>query len=97
MCGRLQCTHMNERPEFGDPSSVFPSYQQVRLSNGQDIACRSIRTTYVGGKRDPGMVPDGGKCGKDGVGITQNNPIHSFVDVCQIQMHKSNNCNRDGF
>lgn len=67
-CGRLQCTHQNERPEFGDPSSVFASYQQVRLSDGRDLACRSIRTTIVGGKQaDPGMVSDGAKCGKNKV------------------------------
>lgn len=33
------------------------------------MACRTIRTTYLGGKkeRDPGLVPDGAKCGKEKV------------------------------
>jgi hypothetical protein len=67
-CGRLQCSHLNERPEFGDPSSVFASYQQARLQDGREIACRSIRTSYIGGKQsDPGMVADGAKCGPDKV------------------------------
>ncbi|KAI6201966.1 Disintegrin and metalloproteinase domain-containing protein 12 [Aphelenchoides besseyi] len=101
-CGRLQCFHMNERPEFGDPSSVFSSYQQVRLNSGKDVACRSIRTTYVGGKhQDPGMVPDGATCGPNEMCIksqcTNRSSVLEMVSKCEPEnCHNKGICNNVG-
>uniref|UniRef100_A0A1I7RQQ1 Disintegrin and metalloproteinase domain-containing protein 28 n=1 Tax=Bursaphelenchus xylophilus TaxID=6326 RepID=A0A1I7RQQ1_BURXY len=68
-CGRLHCTQLSERPVFGDPSTVYVGYTAVRKGDGRDVACRTVRTTYSGGRRqdDPGMVPDGARCGKNSV------------------------------
>ncbi|VDK17287.1 unnamed protein product [Anisakis simplex] len=64
-CGRLHCNHENEKLAFGDPTSVYSAYTALRLSSGEEVACRVIWTKLVGGKRqpDPGMVPDGASCG----------------------------------
>uniref|UniRef100_A0A915C9F5 Disintegrin and metalloproteinase domain-containing protein 19 n=1 Tax=Parascaris univalens TaxID=6257 RepID=A0A915C9F5_PARUN len=66
-CGRLHCQHENEKLAFGDPSSVYTAYTGLRLSNGQDVACRVIWTKLMGNKKqpDPGMVPDGASCASD--------------------------------
>ncbi|VDN03410.1 unnamed protein product [Thelazia callipaeda] len=66
-CGRLHCTHENEKLAFGDPSTVYTAYTGLRLTNNEDVACRVVWTKYVGGKKkpDPGMVPDGASCGQD--------------------------------
>ncbi|EFO19855.2 reprolysin [Loa loa] len=66
-CGRLHCIHENEKLAFGDPSTVYTSYTGLRLSSGEDVACRVVWTKYMSGRKesDPGMVPDGASCGQD--------------------------------
>ncbi|KHN71231.1 Disintegrin and metalloproteinase domain-containing protein 12 [Toxocara canis] len=66
-CGRLHCSHENEKLAFGDPSTVYTAYTGLRLSDGQDVACRVIWTKLIGNKKqpDPGMVPDGASCAAD--------------------------------
>ncbi|KAH7731988.1 reprolysin [Aphelenchoides avenae] len=97
MCGRLHCQHLSEKPEFGDPSSVYSAYSFVRLTTGQDVACRVIRTTYVGGKRqkDPGMVPDGAPCGDNKMCLnaqcTNNSEVVQMVSKCEPE-----SCNDKG-
>lgn len=68
-CGRLHCTHENEKLAFGDPSTVYTAYTGLHLGTGEEVACRVVWTKYVGGKKepDPGMVPDGAYCGEDEV------------------------------
>ncbi|TMS36127.1 hypothetical protein L596_003375 [Steinernema carpocapsae] len=63
MCGRLHCQDTNERPEFGDQSSVLTGYATVQTTSGKQEACRVVRTMYTGDEPDPGMVPDGASCG----------------------------------
>lgn len=48
-------------------STVTAAYSHARLSNGKEMNCRVIQTTYTGGRKkaDPGMVRDGAVCGKD--------------------------------
>ncbi|KAI1717260.1 reprolysin (M12B) family zinc metalloprotease domain-containing protein [Ditylenchus destructor] len=96
-CGRLQCNHLAEKPVFGDPSTIHSAYSFVRLVGGQDVACRVIRTTYTGGKRkpDPGMVPDGAKCGKDKLCINSECKNHSEV-VQMVSKCEPVNCNLKG-
>uniref|UniRef100_A0A915CYC0 Peptidase M12B domain-containing protein n=1 Tax=Ditylenchus dipsaci TaxID=166011 RepID=A0A915CYC0_9BILA len=96
-CGRLQCQHLSEKPVFGDPSTIHSAYNFVRLSTGQEAACRVIRTTYTGGKRkpDPGMVPDGAKCGKDKLCLGAECKNHSEV-VQMVSKCEPVHCNQKG-
>jgi hypothetical protein len=69
-CGRLQCVHQSDKPVFGDHSTVYSAYNFVKKPDGKEEICRVIRTTFTGTgnrKPDPGMVPDGAKCGKERV------------------------------
>uniref|UniRef100_A0A914ENZ5 Uncharacterized protein n=1 Tax=Acrobeloides nanus TaxID=290746 RepID=A0A914ENZ5_9BILA len=80
LCGRLQCHHLSEKPEIDDRSIVETAYRSFSLSNGTDVFCRTIRTTYTGTKKtDPGMVPDGAKCGENKMCIDSKCTNHSKV------------------
>ena len=60
LCGRLQCANANEKPVYGNNSLE---------SIGGGAKCRVV--TYNFGETatdtEPGMVPDGAKCGVDKV------------------------------
>uniref|UniRef100_A0A914PS36 Uncharacterized protein n=1 Tax=Panagrolaimus davidi TaxID=227884 RepID=A0A914PS36_9BILA len=97
LCGRLHCQSDNDKPIFGDASTVTAAYNHFRLSDGKDVACRVIQTTYTGGrkKHDPGMVQDGAACGKDKLCIdskcTNKTGVRDFAPKCDPQ-----NCNTKG-
>uniref|UniRef100_A0A0N4ZCN3 Peptidase M12B domain-containing protein n=1 Tax=Parastrongyloides trichosuri TaxID=131310 RepID=A0A0N4ZCN3_PARTI len=65
-CGSLQCDNVNSQPIFGDPYATR-SVMSWAKDGDKTTACRTFRTTYsINLKdRDPGMVLDGSKCGKD--------------------------------
>ncbi|CAD5213693.1 unnamed protein product [Bursaphelenchus okinawaensis] len=102
-CGRLHCTQLSERPVFGDPSTVYVGYTSVRRGDGKDVACRSVRTTYSGGKRqdDPGMVPDGARCGRNEICVKQKcsnlTQVTEMVSKCDpTDCHGKGICNNVG-
>uniref|UniRef100_A0A914HPN2 Uncharacterized protein n=1 Tax=Globodera rostochiensis TaxID=31243 RepID=A0A914HPN2_GLORO len=98
-CGRLQCQHESERPVFGDPSTVYAAYNFVRDAAGRDVQCRVVRTTMTGvGKKqaaDPGMVPNGARCGQDSICVDAQcrnaSEVLQMVSKCQPE-----NCNGKG-
>ncbi|KAL3092343.1 hypothetical protein niasHT_026882 [Heterodera trifolii] len=98
-CGRLQCQHESERPVFGDPSTVYAAYNFVRDAAGHDVQCRVVRTTMTGvGKKravDPGMVPNGARCGKDKLCVDAQcrnaSDVLQMVSKCQPE-----DCNGKG-
>ncbi|KAL3073605.1 hypothetical protein niasHS_017172 [Heterodera schachtii] len=98
-CGRLQCQHESERPVFGDPSTVYAAYNFVRDTAGHDVQCRVVRTTMTGvGKKravDPGMVPNGARCGKDKLCVDAQcrnaSDVLQMVSKCQPE-----DCNGKG-
>ncbi|KAJ0170711.1 hypothetical protein K1T71_013483 [Dendrolimus kikuchii] len=64
MCGMLQCRHLNERLEFGMESVAILSAMFIN-NNGTIIPCRTAIIDLGLGDVDPGLVPDGAKCGED--------------------------------
>lgn len=62
MCGTLQCRHLNERLEFGMESAAFLSAVFIN-DNGTIIPCRTAIIDLGVNDVDPGLVPDGAKCG----------------------------------
>jgi hypothetical protein len=62
MCGMLHCKHLNERLEFGMESVAILSRTFLN-SDGDIIACRSAILDFGLNSKDPGLVPDGAKCG----------------------------------
>ncbi|KAK0396485.1 hypothetical protein QR680_001735 [Steinernema hermaphroditum] len=92
ICGRLHCQNSKERPEFGDPSTVYSGYSKVLGVSGDEIACRVVRTTFTGDEPDPGLVPDGAKCGADKMCV-ESKCVNRSAIMERVQKCKPSNCN----
>ncbi|XP_071445169.1 disintegrin and metalloproteinase domain-containing protein adm-2 [Hetaerina americana] len=62
MCGMLHCKHLNERLEFGMESVAILSHSFIN-SGGSIIPCRTAIVDLGLNEVDPGLAPDGAKCG----------------------------------
>ncbi|XP_059048466.1 disintegrin and metalloproteinase domain-containing protein 19, partial [Achroia grisella] len=69
-CGLLQCRHLNERLEFG-MESVSQLGAVFINNNGKIIPCRTAIIDLGLSDVDPGMVPDGAKCGENKMCLKQ--------------------------
>ncbi|XP_076367803.1 disintegrin and metalloproteinase domain-containing protein 12-like [Tachypleus tridentatus] len=70
MCGMLHCVHLNERLEFGMESAAVlaRSFFNVR---GKILTCRSAIVDLGLTSTDPGLAPDGAKCGENKLCVNQ--------------------------
>ncbi|XP_017119057.1 disintegrin and metalloproteinase domain-containing protein 12 [Drosophila elegans] len=69
-CGMLHCIHLNERLEFGMESAAVLSHSYV--SHKQKIvACRTALVDLGLQTTDPGLTPNGAKCGDDKMCVDQ--------------------------
>lgn len=68
LCGMLQCKHKNERLEFGMETVSTVSHTFIN-SNGLMIPCRTAIVDLGLNDVDPGLTPDGAKCGDNKVCI----------------------------
>ncbi|CAH2096893.1 unnamed protein product [Euphydryas editha] len=84
LCGLLQCKHLNERLEFGMESVSTLSAVFIN-NNGTILTCRTAMIDLGLSEVDPGMVPDGAKCGDEKMCYNQKCvPVASFMqDVAQ--------------
>ncbi|XP_049880510.1 disintegrin and metalloproteinase domain-containing protein 19 [Pectinophora gossypiella] len=64
LCGMLHCRHLNERLEFGMEAVANLSAVFIN-NNGTIIPCRTAIIDLGLSDVDPGLVPDGAKCGED--------------------------------
>jgi len=62
-CGMLHCRHLNERLEFGMESVAILSHSFIN-SGGSIIPCRTAIVDLGLNQVDPGLAPDGAKCGE---------------------------------
>ncbi|KAG8328345.1 hypothetical protein J6590_001012 [Homalodisca vitripennis] len=62
-CGMLHCTHLNERLEFGMESVAILSHSFIN-SQGSIIPCRTAIVDLGLNEVDPGLAPDGARCGE---------------------------------
>ncbi|XP_067007544.2 disintegrin and metalloproteinase domain-containing protein 12 isoform X2 [Anabrus simplex] len=70
-CGRLHCLHLNERLEFGMESVSILSQSFIN-SKGNIIACRTATIDLGISDTDPGLVPNGAKCGDKKMCVNQH-------------------------
>jgi hypothetical protein len=64
----LHCRHLNERLEFGMESVAILSHSFIN-SGGDIIPCRTAIVDLGLNQVDPGLAPDGAKCGEGKVWI----------------------------
>ena len=64
MCGLLHCKHQNEKLEFGIEYVSIIDKKFILVGKDNAVApCRFAQVDMGLGSKDPGMVPDGVKCG----------------------------------
>ena len=70
MCGILHCQHLNIQLEFGMETNSILSHSFLGM-NGKIIPCRTAIIDLGLDTVDPGLVPNGAKCGVDKICINQ--------------------------
>ncbi|XP_021693630.1 uncharacterized protein LOC5576567 isoform X1 [Aedes aegypti] len=94
-CGMLHCRHLNERLEFGMESVAILSHSFMTY-NGSVIPCRSAIVDLGLQKVDPGLAPDGAKCGEGKMCLNQ---VCMAVESLRAQgsgVECPENCNGNG-
>ncbi|XP_011065358.1 PREDICTED: uncharacterized protein LOC105152646 [Acromyrmex echinatior] len=95
-CGMLHCKHLNERLEFGMESVATLSHSFIN-NGGKIIPCRSAIVDLGLTQVDPGLTPDGAKCGPGKMCVNQK--CMSVADLkASVSDGKAcpNNCNGNG-
>nr|CAD7443280.1 unnamed protein product [Timema bartmani] len=69
-CGMLHCKHLNERLEFGMESVAILSHSFIN-AGGSIIPCRTAIVDLGLNQVDPGLAPDGAKCGDGKMCVNQ--------------------------
>ncbi|XP_022902452.2 disintegrin and metalloproteinase domain-containing protein 12 isoform X1 [Onthophagus taurus] len=70
LCGMLHCVHLNERLEFGMESVAILSQSYINI-NGSIVPCRTALVDLGLNQIDPGLAPDGAKCGDGKMCVNQ--------------------------
>lgn len=70
LCGMLHCKHLNERLEFGMESVAILSHSFIN-KKGSIIPCRTAIVDLGTNQIDPGLTPDGAKCGDGKMCVNQ--------------------------
>ncbi|XP_014216270.1 uncharacterized protein LOC106645033 [Copidosoma floridanum] len=96
-CGMLHCKHLNEKLEFGMDSIATLSHSFLN-SEGKIIACRSAIVDLGLNQIDPGLAPDGAKCGHGKMCVNQKcMPVSELQRVTsQSDRACSSDCNGNG-
>jgi len=63
MCGMLHCNHRNEKLMFWKEALAYTLPEAWILANGTRQECKGVILDVGLDMSDPGMVPDGAKCG----------------------------------
>ncbi|KAK5644416.1 hypothetical protein RI129_005716 [Pyrocoelia pectoralis] len=92
-CGMLHCRHLNERLEFGMESVAILSHSFINVK-GSVVPCRAALVDLGINQIDPGLAPDGAKCGESKMCVNQKcMPIESLRTADKTC---PNNCNGNG-
>ncbi|XP_072934228.1 uncharacterized protein Meltrin [Epargyreus clarus] len=92
-CGLLQCRHLNEQLEFGMESVALLSALFIN-NNGTIIPCRTAIVDLGLSDVDPGLVPDGAKCGENKMCLKQKCVSVESVRAA-VEKEKSSVCPSD--
>lgn len=78
-CGLLHCSHLNERLEFGMESVAVLSHSFFSV-DGKIVPCRTANVDLGLQDVDPGLVPNGAKCGDNRVSPR----VYIHITRCQV-------------
>ena len=92
-CGMLHCQHLNERLEFGMESVAILSHSFIN-SGGKIIPCRTALVDLGIDDVDPGLAPEGARCGEDSLCVNQRCMPVASLKIGPLSC--KNNCNDHG-
>ncbi|KAK4875058.1 hypothetical protein RN001_011480 [Aquatica leii] len=92
-CGMLHCKHLNERLEFGMESVAILSHSFINVK-GSVVPCRTALVDLGINQIDPGLAPDGAKCGESKMCVNQK--CMSVENLRAQGRTCPNNCNGNG-
>lgn len=97
MCGTLQCVHLNERLEFGMESAAMQGKLYI-TEKGKTYTCRSVIVDLGLYTMDPGLSPNGAKCGTNKACLNQKCvPLEKLYGVkCPHDCNNNGVCNNYG-
>ncbi|ALC45519.1 Neu3, partial [Drosophila busckii] len=94
-CGLLHCTHLNERLEFGMESAAVLSHSYVSHDR-KIIACRTAIVDLGLQTVDPGLTPNGAKCGNNSMCVNQQCLAVQQVHQMGMGARCPEDCNGNG-
>ncbi|GIX84720.1 disintegrin and metalloproteinase domain-containing protein 19 [Caerostris extrusa] len=97
LCGMLHCTHLNEKLEFGMESAAILARSFINV-RGKVFTCRSAIVDLGLFNIDPGLTPNGAKCGDEKVCVHQKClPVSSVKKInCPYECNGNGVCNNRG-
>ncbi|EDW67790.2 disintegrin and metalloproteinase domain-containing protein 9 [Drosophila virilis] len=94
-CGMLHCIHLNERLEFGMESAAVLSHSYVSHGHGL-VPCRTALVDLGLQTIDPGLTPNGAKCGDQSMCVNQQCLAVERVRQMGMGSPCPENCNDNG-
>lgn len=94
-CGMLHCRHLNERLEFGMESVAVLSHSFLN-HEGNIIPCRTAIVDLGLQSTDPGLTPNGAKCGDNKMCVGQKCIGIDSLRASGFGVECPENCNGNG-
>ncbi|XP_023165287.2 disintegrin and metalloproteinase domain-containing protein 12 [Drosophila hydei] len=94
-CGMLHCNHLNERLEFGMESAAVLSHSFISHDR-KIVACRTALVDLGLQTIDPGLTPNGAKCGDQSMCVNQQCLALDRVRKMGMGAPCPENCNDNG-
>lgn len=94
-CGMLHCRHLNERLEFGMESAAELSHSFIN-HGGKIVPCRTALVDLGLESIDPGLTPNGAKCGNEKMCVDQKCRKLSDVRAAGMGKRCPEDCNGNG-
>ena len=98
-CGMLHCSHLNERLEFGMETVAILSHSFIN-HGGRIIPCRTALVDLGLNDVDPGLAPEGGRCGDGKMCVNRKCMPVSELKIgphsCPSDCHGNGLCNSFG-
>lgn len=94
-CGMLHCRHTNEKLEFGMENVAVLSHSFLNHEN-RIVACRTAIVDLGLESMDPGLTPNGAKCGEDKMCVNQKCMALDQVIRAGKGSACENDCNGNG-
>ncbi|KAL1449769.1 hypothetical protein WDU94_002244 [Cyamophila willieti] len=95
MCGMLQCQYLTEKLEFGLESVAILSHSFIN-PGGSILPCRSAIVDMGLSQVDPGLTPDGARCGPDKMCVNRKCTSVTAVREAMPVRDCPNNCHDQG-